>query len=146
MFSITCQPGLPTLCALEAKLPPAVQPRRSRPVHILPGCLDDSKRRPPQHVIFCLNKLREALFSWIWTPSGRWCRCSVPIQQVFAAVTMARSIVWIYMRRGSRQVLQIGRMMPRRCELCGGLLISMQMAALLAPGPQCAVSRLSVWH
>ena len=52
-------------------------------------------KRLPRQVIRGLNMLNQALFTWIWTPGGRWCRCSVHVQQIFGAITMARSAMWL---------------------------------------------------
>ena len=104
-------------------------------------------KRLPRQVIRGLNMLNQALFTWIWTPGGRWCRCSVHVQQIFGAITMARSAMWLCVNRRSKQAMQIGRMMPTaireiwwpaaadgaRTSQAVNLFLNMQLAALLKP-------------
>lgn len=105
------------------------------------------KRRLPKDVVACCNIWCCALFHWIWTPEGKWCRTAVSVQQVFGAVTMFRSLMWLHMHRFSNLALQFGRMMPQCLQgVFWGLpwnsaarhaaidvFVDMQLAALCAP-------------
>ena len=74
------------------------------------------KRRLPRDVVACCNEWCCALFCWIWTPEGKWCRTAVSVQQIFGAVTMFRSLMWLHMHRFSNLALQFGRMMPQSLQ------------------------------
>ena len=69
-------------------------------------------RRPPRDFIKCCNKLCTTLFSWIWPPQGKWCRTAAPVQQIFGALTMLRSLLWLHSHSHTDMAKQVGRMMP----------------------------------
>ena len=101
--------------------------------------------------------LSQALFSWIWTPKGRWCRTSVHVQQVFGAITIARSSIWLHMHRRSKLAKQVGRMMPAfiraiwwpdaatKREEALDTFLRMQLAALSKPNTQDDCAWLYCW-
>ena len=116
-----------------------------------------SKRRPPKSVCRCLDTLNQALFDWIWRPAARWCRASFQAQQIFGAITMARSAIWLRMHWRSNLAKQIGRMMPAFVREVWwpdattnksdalNLFLNMQLAALLRPEAQTDSAWLYCW-
>ena len=116
-----------------------------------------SKRRPPKRVCRCLDMLNQALFDWIWRPAARWCRTSFQVQQIFGAITMARSAIWLRMHWRSNLAKQIGRMMPAFVREVWwpdattnksdalNLFLNMQLAALLRPEAQTDSAWLYCW-